>query len=97
MLDVLNTNGERVARLRSFHIDGSSLGIEELGRGKGTAREIFFHRYPALEGIIRMYGHPISWLYSGYGLPIRVEDVAVVLGGYLHRMILVGLHLRSSS
>jgi hypothetical protein len=44
-----------------------------------------------------MYGHPFSRPHPGYGLPIRVEDVAVVLGYYLHGTILVGPHFRSSS
>src|SRR5215218_7040261 len=96
-LDALYVNGEGVTWLRSLHIDRSGLRIEKLCRGKGTAREILFLCYPALEGIVRMYGHPFSWLHSGYRLPIWIEDVAVVLGDYFHRSALIGSQLRSSS
>src|SRR5215211_615862 len=96
-LDALDANGKGVARFGSLHVDGPGLRIEELGRGKGTARKVFLTGYPALEGIIGLNGHPFSRLHPRYGLPIRVEDVAVVVGYYLHRVILVGLHSRSSS
>jgi hypothetical protein len=69
----------------------------ELGRGKGAARKICFRCYPALESIVRVYGHPFSWLHRSYGLPLRVEDVAVVLGDDPYGTVVVGLHVPPSS
>src|SRR5918998_2613945 len=87
--DALDANRKCIVRFSPLHVDGARLGIEELGRGKGAAREIFLLRYPALEGIFGVDRYPFSKLYCGYGLPIRVEDIAVVPGDDLHRVALV--------
>src|SRR5919112_2991714 len=94
--DALDANGKGIARFGTLHEDGSRLGVEELGRGKRTARKVVLLRYPALEGIIRMYGHPFSRLHRCHRFPIRVEDVAIILRHHLHRSSFVRLHRHSS-
>ncbi len=50
-LDALDSNDKGVTGLRFFHVDGTRLRIEKLGRSRGTAGENFLINYAASPGL----------------------------------------------